>query len=146
MAHCPRMDALLSYVIISIEQIKTWHASLRVFSKAFSVGVYAVETALFASAQFISITIALMTLCIVLGTAVFSRVLSLWMAKSLMNNDPIVHKIVKDDASASKELDTIFAIEGLQVEVLGHIVVDGYSVTRRYEFHSRSIPKTWVYA
>jgi hypothetical protein len=41
-----------------------------------------------------------MALCIVLGTAVFSRVLSLWMAKSLMNNDPIVHKIVKDDASA----------------------------------------------
>jgi hypothetical protein len=70
----------------------------------------------------------------VLGTAVFGRVLSLWMAKSLMNNDPIVHKIVKDDASASKELDTIFVIEGLQVEVLGHIVVDGYSVTRRYEW------------
>lgn len=122
------------YVIISIEQIQTWHAILRVFSKAFSVGVYAVGTAIFASAQFVSITIALMTLCIVLGTAVLGRVLSLWMAKSLMNNDPIIHKIVRDDAAASKELDMIFAIEGLQVEVLGHIVVDGYSVTRRYEW------------
>ncbi|OWP04676.1 hypothetical protein B2J93_5695 [Marssonina coronariae] len=122
------------YVVLSVEQIKTWHASLRVFSKAFSVGVYAVGTALFASAQFVSITIALMTLCMVLGTAVLGRVLSLWMARSLMSNDPIIHKIVRDDAAASRELDMIFAIEGLQVEVLGHIVVDGYSVTRRYEW------------
>ena len=122
------------YVILSVEEIKTWHATIRVFSKAFSVGVYAVGTATFASAQFVSITIALMTLTMVLGTAVLGRVLSLWMAKRLMSNDPIIHKIVKNDSEASRELDMIFGIPGLQVEIMGNVVVDGYAVHRRSEW------------
>lgn len=45
---------------------------------------------------------------------------------------------MKSDQAASKEIDMIFAIEGLQVEVLGHIIVNGYSVHRRSEWLSLS--------
>lgn len=122
------------YVVISERGVRSWHAALRVLSKAVSVGVFAVGTATFASAQFISITIALMTLCLVLGVAVLGRVVALWMAKSLMEHEPIIHKIVGSDDEVGRYIKMITSIEGLLIEIKGHVIVNGVCVARRHEW------------
>lgn len=118
------------YVIISLEGVSGSHAVLRVVSKAISVGVFAAGTAMFASVQLITISVALTVLCLVLGAGVFGRVVALWMASEMMKTKPVLHRVVKSKGSAAEYIDHIFNIEGLIVEVMGHVVVNGRCIAR----------------
>ena len=118
------------YVIVSLEGVSTSHAVLRVVSKAISVGVFAAGTAMFASAQMITISVTLTVLCLVLGAGVFGRVVALWMASEMMKTKPVLHRVVKTRASAAEYIDQIFSIDGLVVEVMGHVVVNGRCIAR----------------
>lgn len=118
------------YVIISLEGVSGSHAVLRVVSKAISVGVFAAGTAMFASAQLITISVALTVLCLILGAGVFGRVVALWMASEMMKTKPVLHRVVKSKGSAAEYINQIFNIEGLVVEVMGHVVVNGRCIAR----------------
>lgn len=118
------------YVIISLEGVSGSHAFLRVVSKAISVGVYAYGTAMFASAQLITISIALTILCLVLGAGVFGRVIAMWMASEMMKTKPVLHRVVKGRGLAAEYIDEILNIDGLIVEVMGHVIVDGRCIAR----------------
>lgn len=118
------------YVIISVEGISPSHATLRVVSKAISVGAFAAGTALFASSALITISVALTTLCLVLGAGVFGRVVAMWMASEMMKTKPVLHKVVKDRRQAAEYINAVLAIPGLTCELLGHVVVEGKCVKR----------------
>lgn len=118
------------YVIISLESVSTPHATLRIISKAISVGVFAAGTAIFASAQLIGISVALTTLCLVLASGVFGRVVAMWMASEMMKTKPVLHRVVKTRGAAAKYIDEILKIEGLTVELLGHVIINGRCISR----------------
>ena len=118
------------YVIISLEGISRSHAVLRVASKAFSVVCFAAGTLIFSSAQFITVSVSLTVLCLILGAGVFGRVVAMWMASEMMRTRPILHRVVKSKAEAADYIDHIMAIDGLTIEVVGHIIVNGKCVQR----------------
>lgn len=118
------------YVIISLQSVSNSHAFLRVISKAISVAVFAAGTAIFASAQLLSITVALTTLCLVLSAGVFGRVVAMWMASEMMKTEPLMHRVVKRREIASRFIDEILDIDGLTVEILGHIIINRRCVAR----------------
>jgi hypothetical protein len=122
------------YVIISLEGITPSHATLRVVSKAISVGVFAAGTAAFASATMITISVALTVLCLVLGAGVFGRVVAMWMASEMMIVNPVLHAVVKTRAEASDYISHILAINGLTVELMGHVIVNGRCIGRYNEW------------
>ena len=118
------------YVIISLEGVSGSHAVLRVVSKAISVGVYAAGTAMFASAQLITISVALTILCLILGAGVFGRVVAMWMASEMMKTKPVLHRVVKSRGLAAEHIDHILNIDGIIVEVMGHVIVNGRCIAR----------------
>ncbi|KAL9005233.1 MAG: hypothetical protein Q9188_001993 [Gyalolechia gomerana] len=118
------------YVIISLEGISGSHAALRVFSKAFAVGVFVTGTAIFASTQLVEMSVAVAVLCLVLGAGVFGRVIAMWMASEMMKTKPVLHRVVKSRGLAAEYLDRILSIDGLVVEVMGHVIVNGMCIHR----------------
>lgn len=128
------------YVIISLEGVSTSHAALRVVSKAISVGVFAAGTATFASATLITISVALTILCLILGAGVFGRVVAMWMASTMMESKPIIHRVVRDEREAEDYISSILASQGLVLEILGHVVINGRCVAR---FNPWLSPASW---
>ena len=118
------------YVIISLESVSTAHAILRVISKAISVGAFAAGTAIFASAQLVGISVALTTLCLVLAAGVFGRVVAMWMASEMMKTNPVLHRVVRTRGLASQYIEEILNIDGLTVEILGHVIINGRCIAR----------------
>ncbi|KAL9608897.1 MAG: hypothetical protein Q9167_006293 [Letrouitia subvulpina] len=118
------------YVIISLEGISSSHAGLRVVSKAFSVACFAAGTLIFASAQFVTISVSLTVIFVVLSAGVFGRVVAMWMASEMIRTRPILHRVVKSRAEAAYYVDHIMALDGLTVEVLGHVIVNGRCIKR----------------
>ncbi|KAL8832879.1 MAG: hypothetical protein Q9170_004699 [Blastenia crenularia] len=118
------------YVVISLEGISGSHAALRVFSKAFAIGVFVTGTAIFASTQLIAMSVAVTVLCLVLGAGVFERVIAMWMASEMMKTKPVLHRVVKSRGLAAEYIDRILAIDGLVVEVMGHVIVSGRCIQR----------------
>ncbi|KAF3480427.1 uncharacterized protein GIQ15_05774 [Arthroderma uncinatum] len=118
-------------VIISVSGTSHGHAALRVISKAISVGVFAAGTATFASSTLITISVALTTLCLVLGAGIFGRVASMWIASQLMKEHPVLHRVVHTEDDAEKFIYHILTKQGLTCELLGHVFINGRCV-RRY--------------
>ncbi|KAL9013160.1 MAG: hypothetical protein Q9173_002134 [Seirophora scorigena] len=113
------------YVIISVEGISAWHAALRVFSKAITIGVHVFGTAIFASAQLVYLSIAVTVLYLVLGAGVFGRVIAMWMASEMMKTKPVLHRVVKSRGLAAEYIDRILDIDELVVKMMGHVIVNG---------------------
>ena len=129
------------YVIISLQGISHLHALTRVASKAFSVGVFALGTSMFAAAQFITIFVALTVLILVLSVGVFGRVIAMWMASEMVKSRPVLHRVVKTRQEAAECIDRILEIDGIAVEVKGHIIVQGRCIQK----YSRWLaPSSWL--
>ena len=125
------------YAVISQEGISVQRAFSRIFAKWASVAVFVFGTALFASSQLISITVALFVLSLALGSGIMGRVIVLWIS-SQMNRDniPIMHKIVRHREEAAEYLKEILKLEGVQIEIRGHIFINRRCVHRTSEwFH-----------
>lgn len=127
------------YVILSVEGMSTLRAILQSVSKGCSIAVYAFGTTLFASATLLASSVSLMVLCLVLFVAIMGRIVAMWMALEMdRHNEPILHAIVRDDSmrtgkgkTANEYIQSIINQKGLQIEILGHILVDGKVVVRR---------------
>ncbi|KAK8859928.1 hypothetical protein PGQ11_010662 [Apiospora arundinis] len=129
------------YVVISVQGISPVHAAAQVFAKAASVAVFAFGTALFASATLMSISIALMVLCLTLPAGVAGRVIAMWIVSSMsQQNKPILHKMVRSEEEAGKYFHAIAELD-LQLEIKGHVIVNGSIVTSR---HSWFTPATYI--
>ncbi|EMD01098.1 hypothetical protein BAUCODRAFT_135834 [Baudoinia panamericana UAMH 10762] len=124
------------YVIISIHGISNAHATLRVFSKFLSIGVFTVGTAMFASCAFVTILVAVAVASLTLVAGIFGRVTAMWMASELMQNEPVIHRVVTTYAEANQMVEAMLRKPGVMFEVLGHLVVDGRCV-KGYRHHIR---------
>ncbi|KAK8127040.1 uncharacterized protein PG998_002799 [Apiospora kogelbergensis] len=91
------------YVVTSVQGISPVHAAAQVVAKTGSVAVYSFGTALFASSTLMSISIALMVLCLVLFAGVAGRVIAMWIVSSMsQQNKPILHKTVRSEEEAAR--------------------------------------------
>jgi hypothetical protein len=124
------------YVIISIRGISNSHATLRVFSKFLSIGVFTVGTAMFASSTLITILVATVVSALVLIAGVFGRVTAMWMASEIMQNKPVIHRVVQHRYEAEQFIDAMLRKPNCLFEILGHLIVDGRCV-KRYRRHLR---------
>ncbi|KAM6537939.1 hypothetical protein FALCPG4_003835 [Fusarium falciforme] len=116
------------YVVVSAQGISRMHAIAQIISKASSVAVYAFGTALFASASLMSISIALMVLCLLLPAGVAGRVIAMWIVSQIdRENKPILHKLVKSENEAGKYIHAIAELD-LQLEIRGHIFMSGWCI------------------
>ena len=82
------------------------------------MGVFAAGTALFVGASFITITVALT----VLGVGVFGRVIAMWIAWEMIKTKPVLHRVVRNRGMAAEYVEGILVIDGLVVEIMGHMV------------------------
>lgn len=124
------------YVIISLEGISGPHAALRVFSKAFAIGVFVTGTAIFASMQLVAMSIAMPVLSLVLAAGLFGRIIALWMVSEMMKTNPVLHRVVATRALAAEYIDRILSIDGLVVDVMGHVIVNGRCIQRHNQIFS----------
>ena len=123
------------YVVISAEGVSPAHAGFRVLSKGSSVAVFAFGTSIFATASLMSISVALMVLCVVLSSGVFGRVTAMWIASEMNKiTDPILHSVVRDRAEAARYVQEILNLPGLIVEIGGHVIINGRAVKRRNQW------------
>lgn len=118
-------------VIISVSSISRGRAALRVFSKAWAVGCFAAGTAAFASTSLITITVAMTVIALILGAGVFGRVASMLMVSEMMKDNPVIHRVVQSEVKAEQFIQELFNTQGLVIELLGHVFVNGRCV-RRY--------------
>ncbi|KAI1343875.1 hypothetical protein F5Y15DRAFT_180729 [Xylariaceae sp. FL0016] len=121
------------HVVISVHRISKPHAFLQVVAKACSVAVFAFGTAIFASASLMSISITLMLLCIILPTGVGGRVIAMWIVDVMsQHSKPIINKMVKSEEEAGKYFNALAKLQ-LQMEVHGHVIVNGSVVKSRHK-------------
>ncbi|ORY03235.1 hypothetical protein BCR34DRAFT_434838, partial [Clohesyomyces aquaticus] len=125
------------YVVISVQGISSRHALMQMLSRISSVAMFAFGTALFASATLMSISAALMLLCLVLPTAMMGRVTAMWIAAEMnKTNKSIIHTVVKSKKEAGEYMEAILELEGLQIETMGHIILEGNVITRHHPLFS----------
>lgn len=127
------------YVIISIEGMSVWQSIAQIISKASTVAVFAFGTALFASSTLLSISAALMVLSLVMSAGVLGRVVAMWIASEIIrNNRPILHAVVRDREEAAKYIDEILEMDGLLIELKGHVIMNRYCILRKHPWFSWS--------
>ncbi|KAF2239104.1 hypothetical protein EV356DRAFT_572590 [Viridothelium virens] len=134
--HSPyTQDRCCFYVVVSKEGITPIHAAFQIIAKLSSVAVFAFGTALFASAQFMSITIVLMVLSLVLSAALLGRFTGMFIAAEMNRfNQPIIHAVVKTKEAAAEHVDAVLQISQLVIELEGHVIVGGRAVARRTQW------------
>ena len=129
------------YVVVSVQGISRLHAVAQVISKGASVAVFAFGTALFASATLMSISIALMVLCLLLACGVAGRVIAMWIVAQISReNKPVLHKLVRSESEAGEYVHAIAELD-LQLEIHGHVIMNGWCVKSRSVLFS---PATYI--
>ncbi|KAI0107893.1 hypothetical protein GGR51DRAFT_515474 [Nemania sp. FL0031] len=130
------------YAVISVNRISTIHAIAQVVAKLSSVAVFAFGTALFASATLVSISIALMVLAVILAAGVGGRVLAMWIVAAMSRHSrPIIHKMVRSEEEAAKYFQALAKIDNMQMEIKGHVIVNGAVITSRHVWFT---PATYI--
>jgi hypothetical protein len=56
--------------------------------------------------------------------------MALWMAAELMQSDPILHRVVKNETEAASYIERIVEKESLLVEIMGHVITNGRCIGR----------------
>jgi hypothetical protein len=125
------------YVVVSVEGVTGWHASLTAISKGCTISVFAFGTALFASSTLMSISAVLMVLAVTLSCGVMSRVVAMWIASVMTEtSEPMLHQIVKNRDQASRYIEEILTKKGLLIEVMGHVIMNGQVIKRKSQWFS----------
>lgn len=129
------------YVVICVHGISTLHAIAQILAKCSSVAVFAFGTALFASAQLMSISITLMVLVALLPAGVAGRVIAMWIVSAMSRHTkPILHKMVRTEEEAARYIHSIAELD-VQMEIKGHVIVNGTVVKSR---HTWFAPETYI--
>jgi hypothetical protein len=118
------------YVLLSVKGVSHAHAIFRVFTKFFSIAVFAIGTALFASSTLVTILVAVITASLIICAGIFGRVTAMWMASEMMKNEPVMHRVVRNREEAAKYMEAILRKPGIACEVLGHVLVNGRCVKK----------------
>jgi hypothetical protein len=100
-------------VMISVPQDSAagLNSFLKALSKVCSIGVFAVGTALFASAQFLSLLMACMAITVILCAAVFGRTIAGWIIMGIEQSEPMVHYIAGNTEEATDVIKRLLSID-----------------------------------
>ncbi|KAF1987706.1 hypothetical protein K402DRAFT_453379 [Aulographum hederae CBS 113979] len=135
-------------VMISVAERKPpiWKTYLWTFTTTLSIGVFITGTTMFASAQLLSISMAIFTLTTILADGVFSRTIAIWIVTKVEKADPLIHYIANSEREAHDVIAKLFTFEldgssdpkdplkiqrGVQIELKGHIFIDKRRVGKR---------------
>ncbi|QIW94706.1 hypothetical protein AMS68_000224 [Peltaster fructicola] len=130
------------YVLIAIKGVSSLHSALRVFSKLFSISIFAVGTALFASTTLVPVLGAMTAAILILIGGVFGRVTAMWMASVILSDKPVIQRVVATDIEAEQYMDAMLRIPDCVFEIEGHVVINGRCVKRYNRYMRWSSPPT----
>lgn len=127
-------------VMISVVGSRPGASFWRLMSKTFSIGVFITGTALFASSTLVAMPMAVMALTLVLSAGVFGRAIAGWMVRRVADEEPMIHVIVNSEDEANKAICCILKLSSadgahVQVEIRGHVLVNGRRVASRRRWH-----------
>ena len=127
-------------VMISVVGSTPFASFWRLLSKSVSIAVFITGTALFASATLVSLPMAVMALTLVLSAGVFGRAIAGWMVRRVADEEPMIHVIVNTRDEANGSICQILKLHWadrayVQVEIDGHVFVNGRRVGRRTKWH-----------
>ena len=128
-------DRTCFYVVVSQEGIKPVHAVMQIVVKMSSIAVFAFGTALFAASQLMSVSMVLMVLSLNIGAAFLGRVVGMFIAAEMNRyNEPILHAVVKMKEEAAAHVGAVLKIDGLILELEGHVIVNERVIARRTQW------------
>ena len=108
---------------------------MQTIAKLWSGAASAFITALFASVQFISISIVLMVLSSVLAAALLGRVTGVFIAEEMnRNNEPVLRTVVRTKDAAAAHVHAVLQIPDLVIDLKGHVIISGRAVARRTQW------------
>jgi len=113
----------------------------RLLSKSSSLAVFITGTAMFASVTLVSLPMAVLAITLVLSAGVFGRAIAGWMVRMVAVKEPMIHVIVTKEEEANHAIARILKVElgdddaHVQVEINGHIFVNGWRVSKRPRWH-----------
>jgi hypothetical protein len=127
-------------VMVSIVGNGKFASLWRLLSKSISIAVFVTGTAMFASVTLVSLPMAVMVLTLVLSAGVFSRAIAGWLVRRVSEKEPMIHVIVNSEDEANHAICRILKIEiangpDIQVEINGHVFVNGRRVASRSPWH-----------
>jgi hypothetical protein len=127
-------------VMVSVAGSSKFGSVWRLLSKSVSIAVFITGTAMFASVTLVSLPMAVLALTLVLSAGVFGRAIAGWMVRTVAEQEPMIHVIVNHDHEANSAIARILVMQlpdntHVQVEIDGHIFVDGRRVSKRRRWH-----------
>ncbi|KAH7312528.1 hypothetical protein B0I35DRAFT_437225 [Stachybotrys elegans] len=144
--HTSPRNAILVMVSVIRESIGWKRSVLRIFIKCCSLGVFVMGTALFASAQLLSMLMAVMGLTILLAAVVFSRAIATLIIAAVDLYEPMVHVMVNSESEANQVIAKIMMLTSrddsdrrqtrdIQVEIDGHVFANCRRVATRSKWY-----------
>lgn len=120
----------------------SWHFGFQIFAKACSITVFVFGTCVFAGVSLLAMPMAQLVTMLILAAGLGSRTISRGIVSQLFKSEPMIHIITtneQDSVHAIMELFTLHEEEGFsngekphyQIELDGHVFVDGQRVARR---------------
>lgn len=80
-----------------------------------------------------------MLLSLVFTASVLGRVAAMWMAAEMnSDNQAVLHTVVKSDEESAEHVHRIMELNGLMIEIKGHLITDGVCILRRNRLTSLS--------
>lgn len=121
--------------MVSIEGITSSHAFLQIISKESTIAVFAFGTTILASATLMSVSATLMVLSLVFSAGVLGRVAAMWIASEMnKSSSPILQAVVKNKEDAGKYVEEILQLDGLLIEIMGHVIINQNIIMRKNEW------------
>jgi len=129
-------------VLVMVSEVgnRPYTHTLRLFSKTIGIAVFVAGTCFFASATLISISMSTFALAFVIGAGIFSRAIVGWIVRRVAETEPMIHFIAHSQEEANHAILRLLKLElsdkaDVQVEIGGHIFVNGRRVARRSRLH-----------
>ncbi|KAF4625809.1 hypothetical protein G7Y89_g12354 [Cudoniella acicularis] len=139
----PRNSVLvLVSVARDIHEKTFWRSVFQVFTKSASITVFVFGTCVLSAVTLLAMPMAQLVLMMVLAAGVGSRVISGGIVSAISKNEPMIHVIGESEEEAFKIMTEIFSLQQrpevkFQVELNGHIFVEGCRVAKRSSWYRR---------
>ena len=120
-------------------------SALRLISRCFSLGVFVLGTATFASAQLVALPVAVLVLTLILAAALFARAITGWIVAAVNKTEPLIHVIVNTTQEAQCLIGRILSLDEYDSQRTEEnksrkiqIELDGYVYMKQRRVSSRS--------
>ncbi|ERF76000.1 hypothetical protein EPUS_08254 [Endocarpon pusillum Z07020] len=123
-------------VMVSIVGQQKWEQIGKRLSRVFSVAVFVMGTAVFASATLLSLIMAVVVLTLTLAAGIFGRAIASWIVSNVAGTEPMIHIISGTKEEAYQAIAEILSLKSndgspFQVEINGQIFINERRVASR---------------